>query len=125
MQLCEVMVRLAGSVQHTVPKQNVTPAEIVILQRIHGTDAVTDIRPTRMDKRSHADEYERLQRIYGKNGRTTVEGEPSVLLDRLFPGAIKKLPVTLKDIGLGHLMNPNARAEEAAPEPEPADAAEG
>lgn len=104
MQIVDCNVRIGGSVLHVVPKQDVTPAEIIVLQQIHGTDAVQDVRPKRMDKRSHTEEFDRLRRTYGRNGLQSVDGEPSVLLDRLFPGAIKRLPVTLKDIGMGHLI---------------------
>jgi hypothetical protein len=33
-------------------------------------------------------------------------------MNMLFPGALRKLPVHLKDIGLGALMNPNFKPAE-------------
>lgn len=98
MELCDIELRLAGNLQHVVPKQDVTPAEILILREIHGPDAVVNIRPKKMDKRSHGAEWERLVARYGKNGQSAGPGGSSVLLDNLFPGAVKRLPVSLAEI---------------------------
>lgn len=108
MQLSNLTLRLNGSMLHTVPKFNCTPAEILILQAIHGSDATVDIRPTRFDKKiiqSH--EWERLAKSYDSPGSmvaTPGEESRSVMV-RLFPGIMKKLPTTLKEIGLGHLLS--------------------
>lgn len=100
MQLCDIQLRIAGSLNHVVPKQDVTPAEILVLRRLHGDDAVIDIRPTRQDKRQHSFEWDRLVAMYGQNGSSSTDGQ-SVLLNDLFPGAIKKLPVSLAEIEQG------------------------
>ena len=108
MQLSNLTLRLGGSMLHTVPKFNCTPAEILILQAIHGADATVDIRPTRYDKKiiqSH--EWERLAKSYDNPGSmVATPGEESrSVMARLFPGIMKKLPTTLKEIGLGHLLS--------------------
>jgi len=100
MQLSDIDLRLGGAVTSVVPKQDVTPAEILILREIHGADSVVNIRPTRMDKRSHAQEWDRLVSRYGGNGASSPSGA-GVVLDRLFPGAIKRLPVHLAEIEPG------------------------
>ena len=102
MQVCDVEVRLAGDVYHTVPKIGVTPAEILILQTIHGSDAVVNIRPRKQDKRGHADEYDRLSRTYdgGSIHGAGPDDPKKVSIARLFPGPVKKLPVTLDEIGI-------------------------
>lgn len=87
MQRCNVTVRLAGDVGNTVPKTNVTVAEIVVLRSVHGDDAVVDIKPTHNCKTPHREERDRLCIIYGR---------PRV--DKIFPGVFAKLPVSLKDI---------------------------
>lgn len=108
MQLSNLVLRLGGSVLHTVAKTDCTPAEILVLQRIHGDDAVTDIRPTRVDHtRRHQSEYERLQHKYDRASTfvSTPGEEHKQIMASLFPGAMKKLPLTLEEIGLGHLMS--------------------
>jgi hypothetical protein len=109
MQLSNITVRLGGSVLHTVCKVDVTPAEILVLQHIHGEDGVIDIRPSRFDKRrQQAAEFERLAQLYDAGAGSFVSSngeENSPIMSKLFPGAMKKLPVHLKDIGLGHLMS--------------------
>lgn len=129
MQLCNVTLRLAGSLLHTVPKTDITPAEILVLQHIHGSDAVVDVRPTRQLKNPrHADIYEKLATDYDRAASASAPGDDSKsILASLFPGAIKRLPTTLKEIGLGHLMSPAsiaaAAAADAAVLPSPADVA--
>jgi len=95
MQLCDATVRLGGSVGHTVEKVNLTPAEIAVLRRIHGTDAVLNIYPRRSDKRSQNGERTRLEGLYGAE-----------IVAALFPGEMSKLPTTLKDIGLAPSPTP-------------------
>lgn len=109
MQLCDVEVRLAGNMLHVVPKQGVTVAEICILREIHGADAVVNIRPTKMDKRNHAEEFGRLQTLYGGASLATPQedGPRKINVAALFPGVIKKLPVSLEEAGIsptGELM---------------------
>ena len=130
MQECSVLVRLGGSLLHTVHKSPVTPAEIQTLRAIHGPDAVVDITPIRFNKRNQAEEFERLSTIYGS--APTLEGGEARgnLLARLYPGANPRLPVHLKEIGLGHLVDKvtggpaKPKADEAAGAeilPDPAD----
>lgn len=102
MQLSSLNLRLGGSLLHTVHKVNVTPAEIMILQRIHGQDAVVDVRPTKVDKTiRHSAEYERLAGLYDRSASVdSPDGPTPSIMQQMFPGAIKKLPTTLKEIGL-------------------------
>jgi len=123
MQLCDCEVRLGDSAGHTVLKTDVTPAEIIVLRAIHGDSAVANIKPKKMDKRPNAQEWDRLQASYGRAPDGLMDAGNGALLAQLFPGAMPKLPVTLKDIGMAHLMNP-LREEEAQPEPEAEDDAE-
>lgn len=125
MQLSNVEVRLAGNVLHTVPKMGVTPAEIVVLQHIHGEGSVVDIRPTGKNSRhTHQQEFARLSGLYdrpvasGFGAKPGEEGE--TILSRLFPGALKKLPETLADIGMDPGAEPIAPVDE--PDTDDADA---
>jgi len=65
MEICNCLVSIGGDPRHVVPKHSTTPAEIVLLQRLHGNDAVTEIVVTQKDKRSHEDERDRLGARYG------------------------------------------------------------
>jgi len=90
MQVCNCTVRLGGSMLNTVPKKNVTVAEIVVLRAIHGgEDTVVNIQPIKNDKRPHAEELQRLIDRYGAK-----------VVTNMFPGAHPKLPVDLVDIGV-------------------------
>lgn len=113
MQLSNINLRLGGSPMHVIHKQGVTPAEILVLQRIHGNDAVVDVRPTKIDKnRRHAEEFDRLAHLYDRGaGVETPDTDQKSILKELFPGAMKKLPVSLKEIGFGHVLSPAAIAE--------------
>lgn len=108
MQICDCTVRLGGSVLHTVRKVDVTPAEIAILQHLHGEDSVVEITRKRMSKRSHALELARLDAIYYAD--RTDNGTPIYVARKLFGNAVgggAKLPVDLLDIGISgdsHLM---------------------
>ncbi len=87
MQRVTCTVRLSGDNNNTVEKSGVSPAEIVILNDIHGEGAVVNIRPNSMDKESHVKERARLVNIYGVH-----------VVDRIFPGEFNKLPVTLAEL---------------------------
>lgn len=112
MQICDADVRLGGNILQVVPKQGLTVAEICVLREIHGNDAVVNIRPTKMDKRNHAEEFARLQHIYGGASRIAPEedGPRKVNIAAMFPGAVKKLPVTLEEAGI----SPTGETLEAA-----------
>lgn len=108
MQECDIMLRLAGSVLHVVPKQKVTPAEILVLRAIHGPDAVQDVTPTKLNRRDRRAEYDRLVAEYAGGSAMAPDaaaagGGPNIVA-QLFPGANPNIPVTLEDIGLGDAL---------------------
>lgn len=116
MQICSATIRLAGSVQNTVFRSNITPAEILILQAIHGGDAVIDILPIEKIERTQNAEWDRLTGLYDRSGGPdTPDGKDDVsIVSRLFPGAVKRLPVSLSEIGLETNEAPNE--DKAEPE---------
>lgn len=129
MQICSATIRLAGSVQNTVFRSDITPAEILVLQAIHGQDAVVDIVPIEHVQRAASTEWDRLMQAYDRSGGPdTPDGkEEASIVAKLFPGAIKRLPETLKEIGLEELETVDApepkkprapRAPKPAGEPE-------
>lgn len=111
MQCANLTLRLGGSQLHTVPIVDATPAEILVLQRIHGNDAVVDVRPTKTLKSPrHAEIYETLATKYDRAASNNAPGEDSKsIMAELFPGAMKKLPTTLKEIGLVGFDRPAAQ----------------
>jgi hypothetical protein len=65
MQLYDCKVRLLGSLNNEVRKRQVTAAEIAVLQRVHGSDAVADIkRVGEVKKRTDRSERARLTGVY-------------------------------------------------------------
>ena len=118
MQICTCEVRLNDSAAHTVPKVDVTPAEILVLQAIHGPSAVVNITPVKQDRRPSSEEWDRLKANYGRAPDGLMDAGNGALLEKLFPGAMPKLPITLKDIGMQHLMNPLRAADPEPVEPE-------
>ncbi len=96
MRLYSCKVLLAGSRDNEVRKDDITAAEIMALRTIHGDDAVIDIVPGAMDKRSHAEERARLYRLYA---------DPEALdfklkterLNAVFGPSHNPLPVELPD----------------------------
>ena len=130
MQLCTIELCLGGSPINTVVKSGVTPAEILVLQYIHGSDAVRNVRPGKTDRnRRHASEYDRLAGVYDRASAfgSSPGEEGTSIMSKLFPGIVRKLPTTLKEVGLGHF---EARASIEAAEramtatPDPAEAAD-
>lgn len=90
MDLFTCEVRLAGSVQNTVYKREVTAAEVDVLRAIHGEDAVVSIELCGTTNAGSATaERERLVSKYN----------PQVVFE-LFPGARPNLPTTAAEIGV-------------------------
>lgn len=75
-------VRLAGNVANEVLKENLTAAEIRVLQHIHGSDAVLDIARIGQVKRSDAAERVRLAMLY-RHGKGIVD-DGDKLISELF-----------------------------------------
>ncbi len=98
MQTANVLLALGGKRGETVPKYGVTPAEVAVLQRLHGEDAVyeIDIQPGTVE-RTHRQEIERLRQAYSRR-----DGERiiSPAVDALFPGVGAQVPRTFSEMEL-------------------------
>lgn len=96
MQIANVLLALGGKRGETVPKYDVTPAEIAVLQYLHGADAVydIDIQPGSVE-RTHRQEIERLRNAYHRRDGERVI---SVAVDALFPGVGAQVPQTFADM---------------------------
>jgi hypothetical protein len=77
-QYYSAKIRLGGSVLHEVRKSGLSAAEVVLLRREHGPDAVAEL--TLIDDRhvGEAAERERLSKIYGEKKVEAVYGEPDM-----------------------------------------------
>lgn len=96
MELAHCILALGGDKSMTVPKFNVTPAEIAVLMAIHGEDAVFDIQPTgEKVKRSNADEMDRLYAAYPAKD---ADGKP--MIQSVYPGKMPIIHKKLTDLGL-------------------------
>lgn len=98
MQYASCHVKLAGDIGNVAVKAPVTPAEIVMLQAIHGPDAVSNVvllNGGGNDKASHAEEFARLKTLY-----TAQNDDGKSLLESVFPGHSPRLPTTFSEIGI-------------------------
>jgi hypothetical protein len=64
MQTMNALVALSGDRNNMIFRNELTPAEIILLQALHGADAVLQIEPTGEVKREPMQEVERLKTLY-------------------------------------------------------------
>jgi hypothetical protein len=98
MQTANVLLALGGKRGESVPKYGVTPAEVVVLQHLHGQDAVYEIDIlSETVERTNRQEIERLRQFYSRR-----EGDRyiSPAIDALFPGVGATVPKTFADLEL-------------------------
>jgi len=112
MQIANVMVAIGGERGNTVPKYEVTAAEIAVLLAIHGNDAVFDIEPVGEVNRGNGIERERLRALYPAK-----DEDGNRVFERLYPGSAARVHETLDELGLDQsFFKPIAYS---APAPEP------
>ena len=105
MQTLNAMVAITGDRNNMVWKVGLTPAEVLLLQQLHGADAVLQIEPSGDVKRDPHEEIQRLKASY------PLHGERVQNIWRDFPGP--SFPLQIEQIGLNSaLLKP---AESAAP----------
>ena len=64
MQLLNALVALTGDRNNMVPKYGLTPAEVLLLQQLHGADSVLQLEPAGDESRQPIEEIERLKGLY-------------------------------------------------------------
>jgi hypothetical protein len=105
-------VNHAGNRDMVIHKDQVSAAEIVLLRRIHGAEAVNNVEVVFKEaRRRQANERERLIETYG--AKRFAES---------FPGPVPRLPLTLAEAGLteeGRDIGVTEIDEEAEAEPLP------
>lgn len=82
MQIANALVALGGDKGNTVPKMNLTAAEIAVLRAIHGLDSVLEIEPVGEIERGNREERTRLRMAYPAK-----DEDGNVIVDMLYPGA--------------------------------------
>jgi len=80
-------INIGGDRNHVVTKSGITPAEIKVLQAIHGFGSVHSIKaePSKIDRSSHAEIRDHLQKEYGRT-RVDSGGDARPVLVTVFPG---------------------------------------
>lgn len=97
MERANIMLALAGDRGNSVPKYNMTAAEIGVLQAIHGAEAVYDVEPTEID--DEVDSRAERQRLFERY-RNATDGDGQVIVRQLFPGAAARIFETIEELGL-------------------------
>lgn len=84
------VLRHAGNLGMTIHKENISAPEIVVLQMVHGPDAVTQIEKVRSGiPTEHRAERDRLAAYYGDK-----------VVEAAFPGLVARLPNSLAEAGI-------------------------
>ncbi len=95
MNIYDATIRLKGDTAHEVNKTGLTAAEIMVLRRIHGLDAVVRIVPTdaylSRAPHTHREERDRLRKLYCDREET------AMLVNELFGPDHIPLPITLDE----------------------------
>lgn len=129
MEKGNALVALGGDSGNTVPKYDVTPAEIAVLRVIHGDDAVFDIEKTGDINRTNRQELSRLTEVYGQRQPNGNSAAPAV--SALFPGAAARVFESFDELELDESLfkpirrdTPRAEAKQAQ-EPAQTDGLDG
>ena len=96
-ETAHILVALGGDLNNTVPKRHVTAAEIAVLQVIHGNDAIVDIEPSGVVKRSMRTERARLDQVYSSADKQRMKTCP---VAALYPGAAARLFQNIDELRL-------------------------
>lgn len=94
MQTANCYVEIGGDSGTTVPKYEITVAEIAVLRAIHGPDSITEIEPTADVERSDRAEIKRLHEIYSRPDK------PDGPVHTLFPGVAARVYQSLDELEL-------------------------
>ena len=114
MQTANALLALGANRDHVVQKYGLTPAEVQVLNTLHGSDdAVFDIEVLGSVERTSREERQRLLREYERHESGRKQA-PEV--NMLYPGVAAALPVSFSDLGLPEDVFKAVRR--AVPEPE-------
>lgn len=85
MKIYNCKVRLHANPNDEVRRNKVTAAEIRVLRKMHGEDAVIEITEIADIERTQDYERDRLERLYGAKAVTALFGVPVVKIDAELP----------------------------------------
>lgn len=123
MQTYKAKIRLSGSLFNEVGRDGLTAPEITILRRLHGSDAVVEIKADAHVDRSEEAERARLSEIYAsglaahKLSLELVLGPEGVPLARTVAG-VDSLPPPVGEIKRGRPRKVDAEVQPTPAEPE-------
>jgi hypothetical protein len=100
-------IRIGGSVLNEVRKTNMSAAEVILLRRLHGADALAELKETGSDKAPHAEERQRLVKIYC-NGES--ERRTKINFEQIFGPEHLELPNRLPEFIKGNVATPEIKA---------------
>ena len=115
MQYAHIMLALGGDGGNQVPKFFVTPAEVLVLQAIHGDQAVTEVdildfdddrikdnvtkeEIKNLENRTNAQDLARLREDYRYARVDDGNGSQLLVMNSLFPGAGAKAPENFSEL---------------------------
>lgn len=107
-------VRLDGSVMNEVRRENVSAAEVILLRRLHGRDAVCDVKEIKSDKSEHAEERMTLQTRYAK---PLMKLKPAITFEQLFGPEHMPLPNRLQEYERAEAEELNPRQPKSTDRP--------
>lgn len=124
MEQANILLALGGDGGNQVPKFGVTAAEIMILQAIHGSDAITEIEPLEepatfgdgddAEPRTDKQELARLSEVYRQARVDDGNGSHRLAVQMVFPVA-SAVPSKLSDLDIDEsFYKPVKRAKPAA-----------
>ena len=114
-ETANVLIALGGDLNNTVPKRNITAGELAVLQVIHGNDAILDIEPSGVVKRSMRAERSRLDTIYSTDQKRKDKSCP---VGALYPGAAARIFQRLDELQLASVQFKPGMAPEGIDERE-------
>lgn len=113
MQIANALVALGGDRRNTVPKSNITVAEVMVLQAIHGEDSVHEIEIVG-DSQIAAEDL----RDYLRSHYPAKDEDARLIVDMVFPGRRPDFPQSFSDVEIADVQfKATARAtpEKAGP----------
>lgn len=111
MQVANILLSLAGDSGNTVPKSNVTAAEVAVLRLIHGEESVRDIEPIGTVERTNRGERQRLVARYGRMEEGQLRAKA---VDALFPGVAARVYEAFEELELPEeFYKPQSRVSSA------------
>lgn len=104
MQVLNALVAITGDRNNMMLKTDLTPAELLLLQYLHGPNSVTQIEPTGEAERTPQEELERLKWAY------PLQEARIQNIWRDFPGALFPTRIDMLTINPALLKSPEASA---------------